>query len=78
MKTDHPAAGRPDSGAAADAKVLEERLGVDFSDKDLGITISSSKINRAKSPVASFSEKSPFTFGDKYYSCLSLCMQRRR
>lgn len=23
-------------------------------------------------------KKSPFTFGDKYYSCLSLCMQRRR
>lgn len=41
------------------------RVWGEFSGKDLGVTISISKVNRAKSLVASFSEKSPFTFGQK-------------
>ena len=35
MKTDATMVGRPGEGTAADAKVLEERLGVDFSNKAL-------------------------------------------
>ena len=71
MKTDHPAAGRPDSGAAADAKVLEERLGVDFSDKDLlrqAVTHSSYTMEHER-PRAFCNERLEF-LGDAFFDAV--------
>ena len=71
MKIDHSSESRPAYGTAADAKVLEERLGVDFSKKELltqAVTHSSYAMEH-ECPRTSCNERLEF-LGDAFFDAV--------
>ncbi len=71
MKTDHTGVCRPQDGAAADAKVLEQRLGVDFSDRDLltQAVTHSSYVMEHERPRTACNERLEF-LGDAFFDAV--------